>query len=158
MVEGITPSFMLSTLKFLGGIIPYFFPPQIEVVKSGSYFGRLSTENGPFALFLKLRIRNESERAALIRSIRVQHAGKCFEPTQERPGRLLTEHGWVVDFPRREENILVTPRIPSMDVVERFALFVLPEPLETWSKRLELTAKANFVRRRSRKISFTLGE
>lgn len=156
MVEGITPSFMLNMLKILGGIIPYFFPPQIEAGKPGSYFGRLNTKNGPFALFLKLRIRNESERAVLIRSMHVQHAGKVSEPIQERPNRLFTEHGRIVDFPRPEENILLTPHIPSMDVVERFALFILPEPLEAWPKRLEFTAKAKFVRRRTREISFTL--
>ena len=156
MIEGITQSFILNILKFLKGIIPYFFPPQIEVVKPGSYFGRLNSENGPFALFLKLRLRNESERATLIRSIRVQHAGKCSEPIQGHPARLFTEHGWVVDFPRRGENIFVTPHIPSMDVVERFAVFILPEPIETWPKRLEFTAKAKFVRRRTREISFTL--
>lgn len=151
-----TPSFMLNILRLLEGIIPYFYPPQIEVVKPGSYFGRLNTENGPFALFLKLRFRNEIERATLIRSIHIQHAGKCSEPIQGRPHRLFTERGWLVDFPRQEENILVTPRIPLMDVVERFALFVLPELLETWPKMLEFTAKAKFVRRRSRKISFTI--
>jgi hypothetical protein len=155
MVEGITPSFFLNMLKFLEGIIPYFFPPQIEVVKPGSYFGRLNSENGPFALFLKLRLRNESERATLIRSIHVQHAGKCSEPIQGHPDRLFTEHGWVVDFPRREENILITPRITPMDVVERFALFVLTEPAETWPKILEFTVKVKFVRRRIRKIPFT---
>lgn len=94
----------------------------------------------------------------MIRSIHVEYAGKYSEPIRGRPTRLFTEHGWLVDFPRLEENIIVTPHIPSMAVVERFALFILPEPTETWSKRLELTAKAEFVRRRSRKISFTLGE
>lgn len=158
MVEGITSSFILNMLKILGGIIPYFFPPQIEAVRPGSYFGRLNKENGPFALFLKLRIRNESERAVLIRSMHVQYAGKVSQPIKERPNRLFTEHGWVVDFPRPEENILQKPHIPSMDVVERFALFILPEPIEAWPKRLEFTAKAEFVRRRSRKISFMLGE
>ena len=158
MVESISTSFILNMVKFLEGIIPYFYPPHTEVVKSGSYFGRLNSENGPFALFLKLRFRNEIERAALIRSIHIQHAGKCSEPIQGRPHRLFTESGWLVDFPRQEENILVTPRIPPMDVVERFALFVLPEFLETWPKMLKFTAKAKFVRRRSRKISFTISE
>ncbi len=156
MVEIISTSFILNMLKFLEGIIPYFYAPQIEVVKPGSYFGRLNSENGPFALFLKLRFRNETERAALIRSIHIEHAGKCSEPIQGRPQRLFTESGWLVDFPRQEENILVTPRIPPMDLVERFALFVLPEPAETWPKMLEFIAKAKFVRRRAREISFTL--
>jgi len=158
MVEGITPSFTLNMLKILGGIVHYFFPPQIEVIKPGSYFGRLNTENGPFALFLKLRIRNESEGAVLIRSMHVQYAGKVYEPINECANRLFTENGWVVDFPRPRENILLTPHILSMDVVERFALFIVPEHLETWPKRLEFTAKAEFVRRRSKKISFTVSE
>jgi hypothetical protein len=145
-------------LKILGGIIPYFFPPQIEVVKPGSHSGRLNTENGPFALFLKLRIRNESEGAVLIRSMHVQYAGKVSEPIKECPNRLFTEHGWVVDFPRPGENILLTPHIPSLDVVERFAFFIVPEHPEAWPKRLEFIAKAEFVRRRSRNISFTVGE
>ena len=156
MVEGITSSFMLNILKFLVGIIPYFFPPQIEVVKLGSHFVRLNSQNGPFALFLKLRLRNETERAALIRSIHVEYAGDYYHPIRGRPDRLLTEHGWVVDFPRQEENILVTPRIPPMDVGERFALFVLPQPLDVWPKRLEFTTKAKFVRQKSREITFMI--
>lgn len=136
MVEGITPSFILNMLKFLEGIIPYFFPPQIEIVTPGSYYGRLNSEDGPFALFLKLRLRNESEQTALLRSIHVQYAGKCSEPIQGRPDRLFTEHGWIVDFPSPQENILTAPQIKPMDVVERFALFLLPEPVEVRSKML----------------------
>lgn len=158
MIESISPSFIGNMLKFLAGIVPYFYPPQIEIVKPGSYFGRLNSENGPFALFLKLRFRNEIERAALIRSIHIQHAGKCSEAKRECPRRLLTKDGWVVDFPHQKENILVTPRIPPMDLVERFALFVLPEPVETRPKMLEFIAKAKFVRRRTREISFTLSD
>jgi hypothetical protein len=156
MAEGITPSFVLNVLRVLAGIAPYFLPPQIEVVRPGSYFGRLNSENGAFALLLKVRFRNESERVALIQSIRLRYAGACYEAIPSRPDRLFTLHGWVVDFPRREDNIFVAPRIPPMDVVERFALFTLPEPPERWPKNLEFTVKAKFIRRRVRKVAFML--
>jgi hypothetical protein len=128
-------------------------PPQLQIVPSRTFLGRHETQDGPFALLLQMRLYNKSSQATSVQAVELAYDDTVGEPQRMRPRRLFTEQGWVVDFPRREENILVDRHIPPMNEVERFAYFFLLRPVEPSHL---FTVKVTFVTRRSRKVTFRL--
>ena len=128
-------------------------PPQIHIVTSRTYFGQHETQTGSFALFVQMRLYNKSNRANSVQCLELHYDNTLGEPQLGCPNSLFTEQGWLVDFPRREENILADRHIPPMKEIERFAYFLLPQPAETGHP---FTIKVTFVPRRSRKATFVL--
>jgi hypothetical protein len=136
-------------------------PPQMEIVSPGSYFGRLNSQDGQFAVLLKVRFRNESEQPVLIQELRIQYAGHWQTPTVHTG--LLGLHissGTLAAILRLDDNITKSPHIPAMDVIERSAYFLLPNPPVPFPgpEELQLTAEATFANRSPRQIAFTLTE
>jgi len=133
-------------------------PPQMQII-SQSHFGRLDSKDGQFALLLKVRFRNESAQPALIQHFRIQYAGDWHLPTVHTDSiRLHVSNGSFGELLRLEDNVTKSPHIPAMDVIERSAFFLLPEPQEPFPgpESLHLTAEATFVQRSPQQIAFTL--
>jgi hypothetical protein len=134
-------------------------PPRIEIVSSESHFGRLDSKDGRFALLLKVRFWNESEQLVLIQCFQILHAGRWYAP-QPHTGTVYLH---VASMPfgsllRPEGDITVSRRIQSMDVIERSAFFVLPDPQVPFPgpEALHLTAEVTFAHWSPRQITFTL--
>jgi hypothetical protein len=134
----------------------FFSSPQVEIIPSGSVFGRL--EGGQLALLLKVRFRNESERPVLVRSLRVQFGGAWHEPQDSAPAHLALNfsNGRRIIGARPGDFMTVAPRIPGVEVVERFAFYCLSEPGEQFPKSLPLTVEAVFSRGKTRRVAVTL--
>ncbi len=135
----------------------FFASPQVEIIPSESVLGRLDNEQ--LALLLKVRVRNESERPVLIRSLRVQYRGVWtdFEPETPTRWHLLLTHGWPLLNPYGPaENIERALRIPPVEVVERFAFFHLTDPGDVQLEHLEVTVEARFSRGKRRRVRGTV--
>ena len=133
--------------------------PRIEIVSSESHFGRLDSKDGRFALLLKVRFWNESEQPVLIQRFQILYAGRWCAP-QPHTGTVYL-HAESMQFGallRPEDDITVSRRIQAMDVIERSAFFVLPDPQVPFprSEALHLTAEVAFAHRSPRQIIFTL--
>ena len=98
-------------------VCAFFSSPQMEIVPTESFFGRL--QGGQFALLLKVRFRNESERPVLVRSLRVEHAGTWHGPENSAPTHLALHfsHGQHAIGTRPEEFITKARRIPAVEEV-----------------------------------------
>lgn len=150
---------LLEAIPIFSPLVAYFFPPHMEVVEQETRCGRLSDER--FVLLLRVRFRNESGQPTLVRSLRLRYGGNWHEPSKDFPEvdhdlDLFKRHGQTSTRLRREEKVTVSPRIPPSDVVERSAIYVLPEPQEYWPASIEATAEATFPRRKSRSVTFTV--
>lgn len=149
-----------EAISILPRLAAYFFPPHIEVVENESKFGRLN--DGRFALLLKVKFRNEGSKPTLVRSLQLWYEGTWHTLSKDFPEvdldsfTLLKEHGRTVTRVRRDERVDLSPHIPPSDVVERYAIFVLPEPRERWPTNIRATVKAFFPRRVPREVPFTL--
>ena len=133
-----------------------FSSPQVEIIPSGSFFGRL--DGGQLALLLKVRFRNESEQPVLVRSLRVQLSGAWREPQDSAPSHLALHiiHGVQAIGTKPGDFVTKTPRIPEVDLVERFAFYYLSEPGERFPKTLPITVEAVFHRGKTRRVAATL--
>jgi hypothetical protein len=119
----------------------------------------LDSKDGPFALLLKVRFWNESEQPVLIQRFQILYAGRWYAP-QPHTGTVYL-HVTIMQFGsllRPEDDITVSRRIQSMDVIERFAFFVLPNPQVPFPgpEALHLTAEVTFAYRSPRQITLTL--
>lgn len=134
-------------------------PPRIEIVSSESHFGRLDSKDARFALLLKVRCCNESEQLVLIQRFQILYAGRWCAPRPPTGTVYLDvasmQFGSLL---RPEDDIRVSRRIQSMDVIERSAFFVLPDPQVPFlgPEALHLTAKETFAHQSLRRITFTL--
>jgi hypothetical protein len=130
--------------------------PELELVRGDSGFGYLS--NGEFAVLLRFRFRNTSEKPVLLNSLQLRYAGTWHAPSTHPPLTvgLQREHGLLALGVPRELSVTESPRIPPLDVVQRFAFYRLPAPAEPWPKALEVTAKAVFARHKDQKITVRL--
>jgi hypothetical protein len=146
----------LHKLRGLAGA--YFAHPRMELVPTMTRFGRLEHRSGPLALLLTVAFHNEGEEQILLRSLSIKYSGSWYHPIHF-PGdeiHLLYHQGeHHIELPR-SRSIIAAPYIPATAVAERFALFRLPEPWERWPTRLQVTARATFVHRRSRSLVVTL--
>lgn len=134
----------------------FFTSPQVEIVPSESFFGRL--HGGQFALLLKVRFRNESERPVLVRSLRVEYAGAWHEPENRAPAHLALHfaHGQYAIGTHPEEFIIKARRIPAVEEVERRALYLLSQSEENIPRDLPITVEAVFSRGKTRRVPVTL--
>ena len=134
-------------------------PPQMEIVSPGSYFGRFDSKDGRFALLLKVKFHNESDQPVLMQYFRIQYMGNWQAP-QLQTGNitLYASSQRFVNLLRSEDNVTVSLRIPAMQVVERYAFFLLPDLQEPFPGpgALHVTAEATFVHRDPRQLTFTL--
>ena len=134
-------------------------PPSMEVVTPGSCFGRMDSPAGRVALLLKVKFRNTSEQPTLINSFRIQYMGDWHAPmVYMGTVGLYVASGILAAGMHLEENIDKSPSIPAMDIIERAAFFLLPDPPEPFPgpNKLHLTAEASFISRSPRRITFTL--
>jgi Domain of unknown function (DUF4062) len=139
-------------------------PPKMQIVGPGSYFGRFDSfgrdpKDGRFALLLKVRFRNESEQPVLIDHFRVHYLGDWHAPMicSGNFGLRVAE-GVLAAGVCLQDNIEKSPSVPAMDVIDRSAFFLLPDPPEPFPgpNELQLTAEAAFTGRSPRQIAFTL--
>jgi hypothetical protein len=138
---------------------PLLPPPQMQIVGPGSYFGRLDSKGGRFALLLKVKFRNESEQPVLLQHFRIEYADSWYAP-QLQTGNvsLYVSTKIFAETLRKEDNITESLRIPEMAEIKRHAFFILPDPPDPFPgpEKLHLTAEAMFVQRSPRQITFTL--
>lgn len=155
MAAGVTK--VLSVLwEGVAAVHTFFSSPQVEIIPSGSFFGRL--EGGQLALLLKVKFRNENERAVLVRKLRVQFGDAWHDSQASAPSHLALHisHGVQAIGTRPGDFITMTPRIPGVDVVDRFAFYCLNEPGEKFPKTLPITVEAVFSRGKTRRVAITL--
>ena len=136
----------------------FFSSPKIEIPTQKVAYGR--THNKQFALFVRVRFRNESERDFLVRSLQAEYHGVWHDPLENLPSgvSLLGKDGWQVPSFSGEETIMKAPQIPRMNVVERVALFYLPDPGKELPETLEFTVKVTFSFGKSRVIRAKAGK
>src|SRR5262249_52505036 len=117
-------------------------------------FGRLVGKE--FALLLWVKFRSKSDKAVLVKSFEVKHAGVWYKPNEHPPERVALQNNEHVQSHaglQRNESVTNSPRIPSSDVINRFGFFILPEPSEQWPMTLEITVRSVFYGRRSRSVT-----
>jgi hypothetical protein len=136
----------------------YFAAPCMTLVRPTTQFGRLEYRHGPLALLLTVAFQNTSAQLIGLRSLAIKFGGTWFQPIPF-PGERV--HLWYEqgqhDLPvPRTQNIIAVPYIPPAAVVERFALFRLPEVWDRWPTHLRVTAKATFMCRWSTSLVVTL--
>ena len=138
--------------KAVEAVWAFFSSPMVEVLQPGTVFGRFGRDQ--FALLLKLKFRNESERPTLVRLVRVLWRDQWYDPQPRLPSRvgLDTAHGSHGQRFEAQESLMETPRIPPVEQVERYALFLLPEPGEPFPTTMEFTVEVVFSRGKSRKL------
>jgi hypothetical protein len=144
--------------KLPGQTSAYWVPPRMTLVPTTTRFGRLEHRSGPLALLLTVAFHNESEQRVLLRSLAIKYSGSWYQPIHFLGDRvhLLYDEG-LHDIPLPQpQSIIAAPYVPAAAVVERFALFRLPESWDRWPTHLRITAKAIFVHRRSRSLVVTL--
>jgi hypothetical protein len=130
----------------------------MTLVQATTQFGRLEHRSGPLALLLTVAFRNESAQPILLRSLAVKYGGTWYQPIHflgDRVHLLYNQGQHDLQLPRTQ-SIIAAPYIPAAAVAERFALFRLPESWDRWPTYVQVTAKATFVRRRSRSLVVTL--
>jgi hypothetical protein len=149
----------IGTLRKLRGLAgDYFAPPRMELVRASTQFGRLEYRRGPLALLLTVAFHNESAQQILLQALAIKYSGTWYQPIPflgERVHLLYPQGQHGLPLPRTH-NVIAAPYIPAAAVTERFALFRLPELWDQWPTHLQVTAKATFVRRRSRSLVVTL--
>ncbi|HSF34225.1 MAG TPA: hypothetical protein VLK82_27690 [Candidatus Tectomicrobia bacterium] len=144
--------------KLSGHPSAYFVPPRMALVRAMTRFGRLEHRSGPLALLLTVGFDNESEQRILLRTLAIKYGGTWYHPIHFLGDRV---HLWYgedkhdIELPHRQ-SFIAAPYVPAAAVVERFALFRLPESWDRWPTHLRVTAKATFVHRRSRSLVVTL--
>ena len=69
--------------SFINPIVPYFFPPEMEIIEQQTKFGRLA--GNEFALLLWVKFRNKSDKAVLVKSFEVKHVGTWYKPSEHPP-------------------------------------------------------------------------
>jgi hypothetical protein len=136
----------------------YFAPPRMTLVRATTQFGRLEYRHGPLALLLTVAFQNTRAEPILLRSLAIKSGGTWYHPIHFLGDRvhLWYEQGQHDLHLPRTQSLIAAPYIPPTAVVERFALFRLPEVWERWPIHLRVTAKATFVRRRSKSLVVTL--
>ena len=103
-------------------------PPQMQIVSPGSYFGRLDSKGGRFALLLKVKFRNESAQPVLLQHFRIRSADswsaspsfRLAMSTYTSQPRYLQQHSV------QEDDITESLRISEMAEIKRHAFFILP--------------------------------
>jgi hypothetical protein len=135
-------------------------PPQMRIVgHPWSFFGRLDSSSGQFALLLQVKFRNESMQPALLEAFRIHYENSWHVP-HPRMGN-VSLHVSTHASARRlsmEDDITEALRIPEMDERQRHAFFILPNPSEPFPgpEKLHLIAEATFVQRSPQQVTFTL--
>lgn len=149
----------LRTLWQMGELAAdYVAPPRMTLVPAATQFGRLEYEHGPLALLLTVSFHNESARPIWLHSLAIKEAGTWYQPMAfpgERVHLLSRQQQHDLPLPQTQ-SLITAPYIPASAVAERFVLFRLPERGDRWPTRLQVTAKATFVRRRARRLVVTL--
>jgi hypothetical protein len=136
----------------------YVAPPRMALVQAGTQFGRLEHRHGPLALLVTVVFQNHCAQHIWLRSLAVKYGGNWYHPIHFLGDRV---HLWYarghhdLALPRAQ-SLIAAPYIPAAAVVERGALFRLPESWERWPTHLRVTAKATFVHRRARRLAVTL--
>jgi hypothetical protein len=157
MVTSTYISVASKAFSFLSPIVPYFFPPEMEINEQQTKFGRL--EGKGFALLLWVKFRNKSDKAVLVKSFEVKHAGMWYKPSEHPPERVTLQNNEHVQSHaglQSNESVTNSPRIPPSDVISRFGFFILPEPVEQWPMNIEITVRSVFAGRRRRSVTRTL--
>jgi hypothetical protein len=136
----------------------YLTPPRMALVWANTHFGRLEYRHGPLALLLTVMFQNTSAQPIWLRSLAIKSHGTWYQPIPFLGERvhLWHEQGQHDLHLPRTQNIIAAPYIPPAAVVERCALFRLPDVWDRWPTPLRVTAKATFVRRRSTSLVVTL--
>lgn len=131
---------------------------QMQII-SPSYFGRLDSERGPFALLLQVKFRNESTQPVLLISFQIQYAGNWYTP-QPRIGNvsLSVSKSIYTAALRKGDTVTESLRIPEMDEIKRHAFFIVSDPSEPFPgpERLHIIAEGTFVHQSPQRIEFTL--
>jgi hypothetical protein len=155
------PSTILSVapkvLSFISPIAPCFFPPEMEIIGQQTKFGRLAGKE--FALLLWVKFRNKSDKAVLIKSFEVKHAGAWYKPSEHPPRDVTLQNSEHIQARARlqsNESVTNSPRIPPSDIINRFGFFILPEPIEQWPMSIEITVRSKFAGRIRRSVTRTL--
>ena len=136
----------------------YVAPPRMALVQARTQFGRLEHCHGPLALLVTVAFQNDSTQHIWLRSMAVKYGGTWYHPIQFLGDRV---HLWYANGRHnlslpRDQSLIAAPYIPAASAAERCALFRLPEAWDRWPTHLRVTAKANFVHRRSRRLAVTL--
>ena len=155
------PSTIISVaskgLSFINPILPYFFPPEMEIIRQQTKFGRLAGKG--FVLLLWVKFRNKSDKAVLVKSFEIKYAGTWYKPSEHPPEHVTLQNNEHVQSRARlqsNESITNSPRMPSSDIINRFGFFILPKPVEQWPMSIEVTVRSKFSRRRSRRVTCVL--
>ena len=114
--------------------------------------------HGPLALLVTVAFQNDSAQHIWLRSLAVKYGGTWYHPIQFLGDRvdLWYAHGRHNLSLPRDQSLIAAPYIPAAAAAERCALYRLPESWDRWPTHLRVTAKANFVHRRSRRLAVTL--
>ena len=75
--------FVSKVFSLISSIVPYFVPPEMEVIGQQTKFGRLKG-NG-FALLLWVKFRNKSDKAVLVKSFEIKYGGTWYKPSEHPP-------------------------------------------------------------------------
>jgi len=136
----------------------YVSPPRMGLVQARTQFGRLEHRHGPLALLVTVAFQNDSAQHIWLRSLAVKYGGTWYHPIQFLGDRvdLWYAHGRHNLSLPRDQSLIAAPYIPAAAAAERCALYRLPESWDRWPTHLRVTAKANFVHRRSRRLAVTL--
>jgi hypothetical protein len=151
------PKFLGFLIKPIVSLVSYFSPPEMEVIEQPTKFGRLAGKE--FALLLWVKFRNKSDKAVLVTSFEVKHAGAWYKPSEHPPEHVTLQNSeYVQSHAELQSNECITnsPRIPPADVINRFGFFILPESIEQWPMSIEVTVRSKFARRSSRSVTRTL--
>lgn len=157
--ENLALKISTSVSRYLTRESSLLYPPTRMQIISPSYFGRLDSKTGPFALLLQLKFQNESMKPALLKRFRIQYAGKWYE-SQPRTGNVslyVSTTIFAAAF-RNGDTITESLRIPEMDEIKRHAFFIVPDPPDPFPgpERLHIITEGTFVGQSPQRIAFTL--
>jgi hypothetical protein len=139
----------------VAGVVRFFAAPQLEIVPNETAGGNFAAA-GEWAILVTVRIRNESERPAMLRTLELRYFDQWYPPTPQHPVdfSVQTAHGHIVIGLRRQDSVIESPQLPPMDVVKRYGVYRLAPP--AGADDISITVRAVFVRRKSRTVRFRL--
>jgi len=135
-----------------------FAVPKVDIVPARTKFGWTGSD---FMLVVTVRLRNQNDRPVFLKSLRVKHAGTWYTSRHFHSDRIqldIEAGSLVIGALIPQSSAIDSPKIPAMEVVERFGVFWLPTPAERWPKQLSFLWEAAFSRRRNRRGNYTVAQ
>lgn len=146
----------LDAFRSLGRFV--FAAPEVDVLPARTKFGWAGSGA---MLVLTVRVRNQSAYPVFLKSLRIKHSGTWHSPSDFHFDRIrldFQEGSHVIDGLVSEISAIDSPRIPPMEVVERFGVFRLPSLSERWPRQLSILWEVAFSRRRNRRGNYVVTE